>query len=64
MFNLLFNNEEEKNVRVFDALGRMITERNTTDKNFALNLSNESKGVYVLQIETKAGNAIQKVVVE
>ena len=64
MFNLLFNNEEEKIVRVFDALGRMITERKTADKNFAINLSNQSKGVYVLQVETKAGNAIRKVVVE
>jgi hypothetical protein len=54
-FNIAVGNGDEKSYRVFDVTGRLISERKTSAQNFALDLSNQSKGVYILQIETEAG---------
>ena len=63
-FNVMLDNNDEKQIRVFDMTGRLIQDRKTNDQNFSINLTNESKGVYVLQIETANGNAVQKLVLK
>ena len=63
-FNITVDNNEEKTFRVFDVTGRLIRERKTNDQSLALDLSHESKGVYILQIETLSGKAVQKLVLK
>jgi hypothetical protein len=59
-----FATDEEKNVRVIDALGRIILEEKMNGRNVSINLLNQSRGVYLLQVETKTGRLVQKIVVE
>ncbi len=63
-FNLVINSNEEKTVRVYDVTGRIIKERKTIEQNFMLDLSSESRGVYILDIETANGKAVQKLVLK
>ena len=63
-FNVVINTNDEKTLRVFDITGRLMMERKTAEQSFALDLSNQSKGVYILQIETINGNAVEKLVLK
>jgi hypothetical protein len=63
-FNVIAENNDMAGIRVFDVTGRMILERKTAAQNVILDLSAESRGVYILQIETESGKAVQKLVLK
>jgi hypothetical protein len=63
-FNISVSSSDEKNCRVYDITGRIIFERKTSNPDFVIDLNNESKGVYLLQIETIKGRAIQKLILK
>jgi lysyl endopeptidase len=63
-FNVIVGNNEEKLVRVFDMTGRLILERKTSDQSFIIDITNESRGVYILEIGTLAGKAVEKLVLK
>ena len=63
-FNVMLQNNDEKSIKVYDITGRLIEERKTTEQSFSINLNNQSKGVYLLQIETANGKAVQKLVLK
>jgi hypothetical protein len=63
-FNVVIGNNDMKSLRVFDVTGRIILERKTAGQNVILDLSGESRGVYILQIETEYGKAVQKLVLK
>ena len=63
-FNIDIDNNDMKTIRVFDITGRAILERKTAGQNVILDLSAESKGVYILQVETIRGKAVQKLVLK
>ena len=64
LFNLVVNSNEEKTIRIYDVMGRIIKQMKTLEQNFALDLSSESRGVYILDIETANGKAVQKLVLK
>ena len=63
IFNLRTDNNEEKTIHVYDAVGRLILNLKTSEMNFPVNLSSNSSGIYILHIETADGTAVQKLVV-
>jgi len=63
-FNIAVGSDDEKSYRVYDITGRLILDRKTTNQNFILDLTNQSKGVYILQLETEEGTVVQKLVLK
>ncbi|MDB5282887.1 MAG: lysyl endopeptidase [Bacteroidota bacterium] len=63
IFNLQFDNTEERTIHVFDALGRIILERKSSEKNYSIDLTSANSGVYMLHIESLSGTATRKLVV-
>ena len=64
LFTIMAGNSEMKMIRVYDITGRAVFERKSAEQNVILDLSAESKGVYILQIETELGKAVQKLVLK
>lgn len=64
VFNFQFNSLEEKNLRVFNTVGELLFEQNQVTNAYTLNLASEPKGIYLLQVESKNGNTIQKLIVQ
>lgn len=64
VFNMQFDEATEKNIRVFDALGRIVFEKKTNEQNFMIDLSAESKGVYILETQSRLGKAQQKLILK
>ena len=56
---VLFNNTNIRKVEVMDGMGRVVA---TFEDSYVIDLSNLSKGYYVLRITTPEGVAIRKVV--
>ena len=63
-FNLLFENDDEKIIRVFNYLGQTIAQQKIETKTYQLNLAGAMQGVYILQVETKGVTTAQKLIVE
>jgi hypothetical protein len=63
VFKLMFDGNNEKQIRVYDALGRLIAQKTTSERSLSLDLSNTGKGVYILEAETTNGKSVQKLVV-
>ena len=64
VYNVSVESDEEKTVRVFNSLGQLTYSEKTTAKNFSIDLSQNSRGIYMLQIESKNGKAITKLVLK
>ena len=62
IFSLIFLQAEEKIISVFDVTGRIVEKRPTQENNLSINLSLQSNGVYILQIETENGIAFKKLI--
>ncbi len=57
VFNLSFNNNNAKNIRVYDMLGNLIIEEfNVTDKMISMDLTQQPKGVYLIQVNDGISN--------
>ncbi len=62
LFTANFDKEEPKTIRVFDAVGRIVFGTDSPAQNISINLSAQAAGVYILQVETKNGKAVKKLV--
>lgn len=62
LFTANFDKEEPKTIRVFDAVGRIVFSADSPAQNISINLSAQAAGVYILQVETKNGKAVKKLV--
>jgi hypothetical protein len=62
ILKLLFNTNEEKNIRIFDALGRTIMALQSHEMNVAIDLSAYSKGLYIIEAGNANGNNVQKLI--
>ena len=51
-------------IKVLDHTGKQVAEHAPDARHFILNLTSQPKGVFILQIETRAGSEIRKVVVD
>ncbi len=57
-------NHELLMVKIFNALGQKVIEKNMRDQNSKLDLSPLQKGIYVLELETEAGCVTKKIIKE
>lgn len=64
IFSIQLNSSGTNTISVFDALGRLIYSKTATDNLVNVNLADNSKGVYLLQIETLQGKALKKLIVK
>ena len=68
--NVIFNSSvtEEASVRIFDMVGKTVLTQNVAlnqDNNkFSFDLSNMTKGIYFLELNTSAGRIVKKIVLE
>ncbi|HWB63555.1 MAG TPA: T9SS type A sorting domain-containing protein, partial [Chitinophagales bacterium] len=64
LFAIAFNTGESKTLKVFDAIGRLVNEKQFSGTNYQLNLSGQSKGVYLVAITSPRGTSVKKLVLE
>ncbi len=64
IFTIQLNTPETKKISLFDALGRLVYNKTTTDNLVNINLANNSQGVYLLQIETLGEKALEKLILK
>ncbi|MCW5906877.1 MAG: T9SS type A sorting domain-containing protein [Chitinophagales bacterium] len=64
MFYISIVSEELKTIRVFDIVGKEVINLKTNTGSFTIDLAGESKGIYLLQIESDSGIAIHRLVKE
>ena len=68
--NVIFNSSvtEEASVRIFDMVGKTVLTQNVAlnqDNNkFSFDLSNMTKGIYFVELNTSAGRIVKKIVLE
>ena len=61
IFNIASNNETMKEIRIYNIAGGIVYEKNSTENTVAVDLSNNSKGVYFLRLtDVESGNTIIK----
>ena len=59
----LFSSKENiKSVSVFDVQGRVLQTQITSSKDFEIDLSNRSDGVYFVKIQTEKGIKVEKII--
>ena len=64
IFNLRVMKFENANVRIFDAIGKEVFNTRMNDTQTLIDLSNQSKGLYFVQVEGRDFSYTQKVTVE
>jgi hypothetical protein len=60
----LENIDEAANIRIYDALGRKILEKNASNGNTNINISQQANGIYFLQVNVSGRSFVKKVVKE
>lgn len=64
VFTVNVPTQGQKNIRIFDALGKMIMTESSNEEKLLLNLAPYGSGVYFLYAETANGVAVKKLVVQ
>lgn len=64
LFTVETEETDRKQVRLFDATGRLVLHEYIEGKTSPINLSNQSKGIYFLQIESLQGIFFKKLIIE
>jgi hypothetical protein len=65
MFNNKLNNVTSKGeVFLLDNLGKIVQQQNLNTGNNVINIADLSKGIYMVNIKTKQGTNIEKLVIE
>jgi hypothetical protein len=62
LFKVMFNTSEEKDILIFDALGRNIIRLQSQGLNVVINLSAYSKGIYIIEAGNENARSIEKLV--
>ena len=62
-FLVEFDNNEEKQIRLLDVSGKLVHTATTASNEYVLNVSNQSQGIYFIQVMTSNAFKSQKVVV-
>lgn len=63
-FKLEMNDNGEKNIKLFDLTGRVLTTLKTIEKNIDFNINHLSNGVYYLQIQSSSESYSTKIIKE
>lgn len=58
------NNEQERTISVMDIAGRVVSLHQATALSFTMDLSKESKGFYIVAVETKATRTVRKLILQ
>lgn len=62
IFNLQSENEEQKTIKVYNDLGRLVFSQVSFSPSIPIDLSQRGKGIYFVQVETAKGKATRKLV--
>jgi len=62
--NINFNVDGQKQVRLFNSLGSLILTENSTSNNLQLNISNQAKGMYFVEVNNGKTLEVQKLIIE
>ncbi len=62
--NISFENEKTVAIKLVNALGKIVIEEQNYFSNTSLNVNRLTKGVYFVQIVSKSGNVLKKIIVE
>ena len=62
--NINFNVDGQKQVRLFNSLGSLILTENSTSNNLQLNISNQAKGLYFVEVNNGKTLEVQKLIIE
>ncbi len=63
-FNLSFNNNEQKTIRVFDMLGNLVYTKETLERAVNIGLENARNGIYFVNVQTEKGSRNAKILLE
>ncbi len=63
-FNISFNSNEQKIIRVFDVLGSLVYTTSTNQNKINIDLPNAQKGFYFIHIQTENSQSYSKILVE
>ncbi len=61
-YMLHFLSEDEKTIRLFDITGSTVIERVINEKKVNLNISSQARGIYILQVRSKNGTGVKKII--
>lgn len=65
IFNISWNTDEDIEIEVYNYLGkRIVKSKQTNDNVYQIDLSNQSKGIYLIKINTSGKQVIKKVVLQ
>jgi hypothetical protein len=62
--NINFNVEGQKQVKLFNSLGSLILTENSASNNLQLNISNQAKGMYFVEVNNGKTLEVQKLIIE
>jgi hypothetical protein len=54
----------QKTIEVFDLLGNLIAEMETTENKYSFNFSPNQKGIYIIKVKIKDQNFVRKIIIE
>jgi hypothetical protein len=64
LVNINFNVEGQKQVKLFNSIGSLILTENSVSNNLLLNISNQAKGLYFVEINNGKTIEVQKLIIE
>lgn len=64
IINISLSNEESANVEVLDILGKVVTSLNNVSSDVVIDLTNQAKGLYFVNIDSGNANETHKVIVK
>lgn len=64
LFKLSFDSEGQKLISVYNSIGSLVKTEITSNSNFSMNLSDQAKGVYFVQVKSNNSIKVQKLIIE
>lgn len=64
VFNIRFDGEEQRIITVYNTIGETISSTKTNADSLDINISSQSAGLYILQVEGPSGKALKKLIVK
>jgi Secretion system C-terminal sorting domain len=64
LFNIIFDTDGEKQIQIYDATGKIISDNQTTAMLMSIDLSAQPSGLYLCRIITSAGIVTKHIIIE
>lgn len=64
IFNIRFDGAVQRTITIYNTLGEIVSTAKTDTQQWDINISNQSAGIYILQVESTNGKALKKLIVK